>query len=73
MPAVTDRAGSGGGGRGRGSRSPAAAMGSPHRALAGLYGRGTGSLDEAEEAEKAAWASRPDRRSYLLGIRPRNR
>ncbi|XP_075016774.1 alpha-protein kinase 3 [Calonectris borealis] len=71
MPAVTDRAGSGGGGRG--SCSPAAAMGSPRRALAGLYGRGTGSVEEAEEAESAAWASRPDRRSYLLGIRPQNR
>ncbi|KAM6387921.1 alpha-protein kinase 3 isoform 2-T2 [Pluvialis apricaria] len=71
MPAVSDRAGSGGGGRG--SRSPAAAMGSSRRALAGLYGRGTGSIEGAEEAESAAWASRPDRRSYLLGIRPQNR
>lgn len=71
MPAVTDRAGSGGGRRG--SRSPAAAMGSSRRALAGLYGRGTGSIEGAEEAENAAWASRPDRRSYLLGIRPQNR
>ncbi|KAM7102335.1 alpha-protein kinase 3 isoform 1-T1 [Ciconia maguari] len=71
MPAVSDRAGSGGGGRG--SRSPAAAMGSPRRALAGLYGRGTGSVEGAEEAESAAWAARPDRRSYLLGIRPQNR
>ncbi|XP_075361628.1 alpha-protein kinase 3 isoform X2 [Mycteria americana] len=48
-------------------------MGSPRRALAGLYGRGTGSVEEAEEAESAAWAARPDRRSYLLGIRPQNR
>ncbi|KAM9374857.1 alpha-protein kinase 3 isoform 2-T2 [Phaethornis superciliosus] len=72
MPAVTDRAGSGGGGRGSGSRSPGAAMGSTRRALAGLYGRGTGSIEGAEEAESAAWASRPDRRSYLLGIRPQN-
>ncbi|XP_075570515.1 alpha-protein kinase 3 [Pelecanus crispus] len=71
MPAVTDRVGSGGGGRG--SRSPAAAMGSPRRALPGLYGRGTSSVEGAEEAESAAWASRPDRRSYLLGIRPQNR
>ncbi|XP_074458047.1 alpha-protein kinase 3 isoform X2 [Larus michahellis] len=71
MPAVSDRAGSGGGGSG--SRSPAAAMGSPRRALAGLSGRGTGSVEGAEEAESAAWASRPDRRSYLLGIRPQNR
>ncbi|XP_071610614.1 alpha-protein kinase 3 isoform X2 [Heliangelus exortis] len=71
MPAVTDRAGSGGGGRG--SRSPGAAMGSTRRALASLYGRGTGSIEGAEEAESAAWASRPDRRSYLLGIRPQNR
>ncbi|KAM9275975.1 alpha-protein kinase 3 [Morus bassanus] len=47
-------------------------MGSPRRALAGLYGRGTGSVEGAEEAESAAWASRPDRRSYLLAIRPRN-
>ncbi|NXX03245.1 ALPK3 kinase, partial [Larus smithsonianus] len=70
MPAVSDRAGSGGGGSG--SRSPAAAMGSPRRALAGLSGRGTGSVEGAEEAESAAWASRPDRRSYLLGIRPQN-
>ncbi|XP_052663786.1 alpha-protein kinase 3 isoform X2 [Harpia harpyja] len=72
MPAVTDRAGSGGGG-GRGSRSPAAAMGSPRRALPGLPGRGTDGVEGAEEAESAAWASRPDRRSYLLGIRPQNR
>ncbi|NXU24694.1 ALPK3 kinase, partial [Thalassarche chlororhynchos] len=70
MPAVTDRAGSGGGGRG--SCSLAATMGSPRRALTGLYGRGTGSIEGAEEAESAAWASRPDRRSYLLGIRPQN-
>ncbi|NXW48229.1 ALPK3 kinase, partial [Nyctiprogne leucopyga] len=70
MPAVTDRAGSGGGGWG--SCSPAAAMGSSRRALAGLYGQGTGNVEGAEEAEKAAWASRPDRRSYLLGIRPQN-
>ncbi|PKU41570.1 alpha-protein kinase 3 [Limosa lapponica baueri] len=47
-------------------------MGSPRRALAGLYGRGTGNVEGAEEAESAAWASRPDRRSYLLGIRPQN-
>ncbi|KAM6196042.1 alpha-protein kinase 3 [Sarcoramphus papa] len=74
MPAVTDRAGSGGEGRGSRSRSlAAAAMGSPRRALAGLYGQGTGSIEGAEEAESAAWASRPDRRSYLLGIRPQNR
>ncbi|XP_075620115.1 alpha-protein kinase 3 isoform X2 [Balearica regulorum gibbericeps] len=71
MLAVTDRAGSGGGGRG--SHSPAAAMGSSRRALAGLYGQGTGSIEGAEEAENAAWASRPDRRSYLLSIRPQNR
>ncbi|NWU80183.1 ALPK3 kinase, partial [Onychorhynchus coronatus] len=57
---------------GRGSRSSAAAMGSTRRALAGLYGRGSGHADGAEEAESAAWASRPDRRSYLLGIRPQN-
>ncbi|XP_056202818.1 alpha-protein kinase 3 isoform X1 [Falco biarmicus] len=69
MPAVTDRAG--GGGVSRGSR--AAAMGSPRRVLAGLSGRGAGSIEGAEEAESAAWASRPDRRSYLLAIRPRNR
>ncbi|NXI40204.1 ALPK3 kinase, partial [Galbula dea] len=68
MPAVSDRAGSGG----RGSRSPAATMGSSRRALAGLYGRGTGTIEGAEEAENAAWASRPDRRSYLLAIRPQN-
>ncbi|NXH15748.1 ALPK3 kinase, partial [Bucco capensis] len=68
MPAVSDRAGSGG----RGSRSPAAAMGSSRRALAGLYERGTGTMEGAEEAENAAWASRPDRRSYLLAIRPQN-
>ncbi|KAM6246515.1 alpha-protein kinase 3 isoform 2-T2 [Spheniscus humboldti] len=71
MPAVSDRAGSGGGGRG--SCSQAAAMGSARRALAGLHGQGTGSVEGAEEAESAAWASRPDRRSYLLGIRPQNR
>ncbi|XP_027513318.1 alpha-protein kinase 3 isoform X3 [Corapipo altera] len=47
-------------------------MGSTRRALAGLYGRGSGHADGAEEAESAAWASRPDRRSYLLGIRPQN-
>ncbi|OPJ82765.1 alpha-protein kinase 3 [Patagioenas fasciata monilis] len=29
-------------------------------------------MDGAEEAESAAWAARPDRRSYLLGIRPQN-
>ncbi|XP_074772916.1 alpha-protein kinase 3 isoform X2 [Athene noctua] len=71
MPAASDTAERGGGGTG--SRSPAAAMGSPRRALAGPYGRDTGSVEGAEEAEKAAWASRPDRRSYLLSIRPRNR
>ncbi|XP_064013205.1 alpha-protein kinase 3 [Pogoniulus pusillus] len=48
-------------------------MGSSRRALAGLYGRGTGDVEGAEEAESVAWASRPDRRSYLLGIRPQNR
>ncbi|XP_074736528.1 alpha-protein kinase 3 isoform X2 [Strix uralensis] len=48
-------------------------MGEPRRALAGPSGRDTGSVEGAEEAEKAAWASRPDRRSYLLSIRPRNR
>ncbi|TRZ18259.1 hypothetical protein HGM15179_008817 [Zosterops borbonicus] len=48
-------------------------MSSTRRALAGLYGRGTSHIDGAEEAENAAWASRPDRRSYLLGIRPQNR
>ncbi|XP_058667449.1 alpha-protein kinase 3 isoform X1 [Ammospiza caudacuta] len=48
-------------------------MSSTRRALAGLYGRGTSHIDGAEEAESAAWASRPDRRSYLLGIRPQNR
>ncbi|XP_054244072.1 alpha-protein kinase 3 [Indicator indicator] len=47
-------------------------MGSSRRALAGLYGRATGTVEGAEEAESAAWASRPDRRSYLLGIRPQN-
>ncbi|XP_051652323.1 alpha-protein kinase 3 isoform X1 [Manacus candei] len=47
-------------------------MGSTRRALAGLYGQGSGHADGAEEAESAAWASRPDRRSYLLGIRPQN-
>ncbi|XP_053933506.1 alpha-protein kinase 3 isoform X3 [Cuculus canorus] len=46
-------------------------MGSSRRALAGLSGWAAGST--AEEAENAAWASRPDRRSYLLGIRPQNR
>ncbi|NWH69587.1 ALPK3 kinase, partial [Piaya cayana] len=56
---------------GRGSRSPAAAMGSSRRALAGLSGWAGGGT--AEEAENAAWASRPDRRSYLLSIRPQNR
>lgn len=56
---------------GQGSRTPA--MGSTRRALAGLYGQGTSHIDGAEEAESAAWASRPDRRSYLLGIRPQNR
>uniref|UniRef100_A0A8U8BPN6 non-specific serine/threonine protein kinase n=1 Tax=Geospiza parvula TaxID=87175 RepID=A0A8U8BPN6_GEOPR len=48
-------------------------MSSTRRALAGLYGRGASHIDGAEEAESAAWASRPDRRSYLLGIRPQNR
>ncbi|XP_053810981.1 alpha-protein kinase 3 isoform X2 [Vidua chalybeata] len=48
-------------------------MSSTRRALSGLYGRGTSHIDGAEEAESAAWASRPDRRSYLLGIRPQNR
>ncbi|XP_054025073.1 alpha-protein kinase 3 [Dryobates pubescens] len=48
-------------------------MGSSRRALAGLYGRAPGTVEGAEEAESAAWASRPDRRSYLLGIRPQNR
>nr|XP_047937384.1 LOW QUALITY PROTEIN: alpha-protein kinase 3 [Anser cygnoides] len=80
MPAVIDRAGSGGA-PGRGSRSPAAAMGSPRRALSNSYaGNGRlspplrpGSVEGAEEAENAAWASRPNRRSYLLSIRPQNR
>ncbi|XP_051484273.1 alpha-protein kinase 3 isoform X2 [Apus apus] len=48
-------------------------MGSARRALASLSGRGTGNIEGAEEAESAAWASRPDRRSYLLGIRPQHR
>ncbi|XP_068026373.1 alpha-protein kinase 3 isoform X2 [Melanerpes formicivorus] len=48
-------------------------MGSSRRALAGLYGQAPGTVEGAEEAESAAWASRPDRRSYLLGIRPQNR
>ncbi|XP_014745517.1 PREDICTED: alpha-protein kinase 3 [Sturnus vulgaris] len=48
-------------------------MSSTRRALPGLYGRGTSHIDGVEEAESAAWASRPDRRSYLLGIRPQNR
>ncbi|NXR05008.1 ALPK3 kinase, partial [Sagittarius serpentarius] len=30
------------------------------------------SVEGVEEAESAAWASRPDRRSYLLAIRPKN-
>ncbi|KAM7039628.1 alpha-protein kinase 3 isoform 1-T1 [Acridotheres tristis] len=47
-------------------------MSSTRRALPGLYGRGTSHIDGVEEAESAAWASRPDRRSYLLGIRPQN-
>ncbi|XP_035422677.1 LOW QUALITY PROTEIN: alpha-protein kinase 3 [Cygnus atratus] len=80
MPAVIDRAGSGAA-AGRGSRSPAAAMGSPRRALSNSYaGNGRlspplrpGSVEGAEEAESAAWASRPNRRSYLLSIRPQNR
>ncbi|XP_069723277.1 alpha-protein kinase 3 isoform X3 [Phaenicophaeus curvirostris] len=46
-------------------------MGSSRRALAGLSGWAGGGT--AEEAENAAWASRPDRRSYLLSIRPQNR
>lgn len=76
MPAVIDRAGSGA--AGRGSRSPAAAMGSPRRALSDSYaGNGRTSPPQrrgsVEEAESAAWASRPDRRSYLLSIRPQNR
>ncbi|XP_040535971.1 alpha-protein kinase 3 isoform X6 [Gallus gallus] len=78
MPEVIDRAGSGA--AGRGSRSPAATMGSPRRALSDSYaGNGRtsppqrrGSVEGAEEAESAAWASRPDRRSYLLSIRPQN-
>ncbi|XP_005051745.1 PREDICTED: alpha-protein kinase 3 isoform X2 [Ficedula albicollis] len=48
-------------------------MSSTRRALTGLYGQGASHTDGAEEAESAAWASRPDRRSYLLGIRPQNR
>ena len=79
MPEVIDRAGSGA--AGRGSRSPAATMGSPRRALSDSYaGNGRtsppqrrGSVEGAEEAESAAWASRPDRRSYLLSIRPQHR
>ncbi|XP_068266479.1 alpha-protein kinase 3 isoform X3 [Nyctibius grandis] len=47
-------------------------MGSPRRALVGLYGPGTGNIEGAEEAERVAWASRPNRRSYLLSIRPQN-
>ncbi|KAM8987328.1 alpha-protein kinase 3 isoform 6-T7 [Ara ararauna] len=47
-------------------------MGSPRRALGGFHGRGTDTIEGAEEAESAAWASRPDRRSYLLSIRPQN-
>ncbi|NXP73441.1 ALPK3 kinase, partial [Ramphastos sulfuratus] len=57
---------------GRSNRSPGSAMGSSRRALTGLYGRATGNVEGAEEAESEAWASRPDRRSYLLGIRPQN-
>ncbi|XP_035191948.1 LOW QUALITY PROTEIN: alpha-protein kinase 3 [Oxyura jamaicensis] len=79
MPPVIDRAASGAA-AGRGSRSPAAAMGSPRRALGNSYaGNGRlspplrpGSVEGAEEAESAAWASRPNRRSYLLSIRPQN-
>lgn len=56
-------------------------MGSPRRALSNSYaGNGRlspplrpGSVEGAEEAENAAWASRPNRRSYLLSIRPQNR
>ncbi|XP_015728213.1 LOW QUALITY PROTEIN: alpha-protein kinase 3 [Coturnix japonica] len=78
MPAVIGRVGSGA--AGRGSRSPAAVMGSPRRGLSDSYtGNGRtsppqrrGSVEGAEEAESAAWASRPDRRSYLLSIRPQN-
>ncbi|XP_065589802.1 alpha-protein kinase 3 isoform X1 [Cyrtonyx montezumae] len=75
MPTVIDRAGSGA--AGRGSRSPAAAMGSPRRALSDSYaGNGRTSPPQrrgsVEEAESAAWASRPDRRNYLLSIRPQN-
>ncbi|XP_027322456.2 alpha-protein kinase 3 isoform X1 [Anas platyrhynchos] len=55
-------------------------MGSPRRALGNSYaGNGRlspplrpGSVEGAEEAESAAWASRPNRRSYLLSIRPQN-
>ncbi|XP_067161912.1 alpha-protein kinase 3 [Apteryx mantelli] len=54
-------------------------MGSPRRALGQSYAgngllspRRPGSVEGAEEAESAAWASRPDRRSYLLSIRPEN-
>ncbi|NWX93548.1 ALPK3 kinase, partial [Nothoprocta pentlandii] len=63
----------------RGRGSPAAAMGSPRRALGQSYaGNGlllphrSSSVESAEEAENEAWASRPDRRSYLLSIRPEN-
>ncbi|NWJ01439.1 ALPK3 kinase, partial [Crypturellus undulatus] len=63
----------------RGRGSPAAAMGSSHRALEQSYvGNGlllprrSGSVESAEEAESEAWATRPDRRSYLLSIRPEN-
>ncbi|XP_010225936.1 PREDICTED: alpha-protein kinase 3 [Tinamus guttatus] len=54
-------------------------MGSSHRALDQSYvGNGlllprrSSSVESAEEAESEAWASRPDRRSYLLSIRPEN-
>lgn len=48
-------------------------MGSSRRALAGLSGRDASGVEGAEEAESMAWASRPDRRSYLLSIRPQKR
>ncbi|XP_057278082.1 alpha-protein kinase 3 isoform X1 [Pezoporus wallicus] len=47
-------------------------MGSARRDLGDLHGRGMDAIEGAEEAESKAWASRPDRRSYLLGIRPQN-
>ncbi|NXA33132.1 ALPK3 kinase, partial [Eudromia elegans] len=65
--------------RQRGRGSPAAAMDSPRRALGQAYAgngllppRRSSSVESAEEAESEAWASRPDRRSYLLSIRPEN-